>query len=189
MVADSAVGVHGSAADSGSVRSARTAAERDAEAEATRDTKAAAVEPPEWLQTLPVAPEYHPTLVEFADPIAYILRIKPEASRNGICKIVPLLLQPPEDDTIRRLLQCRQPLPDLPHVPPAGRPLHQEPPCRQPPSVGERGALHPGGVLRQGARVRALEARRTAQEPHPPPAQGPLLGRLHLQALQRRVRQ
>uniref|UniRef100_A0A0E0REC1 JmjN domain-containing protein n=1 Tax=Oryza rufipogon TaxID=4529 RepID=A0A0E0REC1_ORYRU len=116
MVADSAVGVHGSAADSGSVRSARTAAERDAEAEATRDTKAAAVEPPEWLQTLPVAPEYHPTLVEFADPIAYILRIKPEASRNGICKIVPLLLQPPEDDTIRRLLQCRQPLPDLPHV-------------------------------------------------------------------------
>nr|ABA95930.1 hypothetical protein LOC_Os12g07200 [Oryza sativa Japonica Group] len=87
MVADSAVGVHGSAADSGSVRSARTAAERDAEAEATRDTKAAAVEPPEWLQTLPVAPEYHPTLVEFADPIAYILRIKPEASRNGICKI------------------------------------------------------------------------------------------------------
>lgn len=62
-----------------------------------------AVEPPEWLRTLPVAPEYHPTLAEFADPIAYILRIEPEASRYGICKIVPPLPRPPEDDTFRRL--------------------------------------------------------------------------------------
>ncbi|KNA05929.1 hypothetical protein SOVF_185680 [Spinacia oleracea] len=42
-----------------------------------------------WLKTLPVAPEYHPTIQEFQDPIAYIFKIEKEASKFGICKIVP----------------------------------------------------------------------------------------------------
>lgn len=42
-----------------------------------------------WLKTLPQAPEYHPTLAEFQDPISYIFKIEKEASKYGICKIVP----------------------------------------------------------------------------------------------------
>ncbi|CAN6347452.1 unnamed protein product [Urochloa humidicola] len=62
-----------------------------------------AVETPEWLRNLPVAPEYHPTAAEFLDPIAYILKIEPEASRYGICKIVPPLAAPPREATLERL--------------------------------------------------------------------------------------
>ncbi|XP_062202368.1 lysine-specific demethylase REF6-like [Phragmites australis] len=62
-----------------------------------------AVDPPEWLRTLPVAPEYRPTAAEFADPIGYILKIEPEASRYGICKIVPPLPSPPFEATLERL--------------------------------------------------------------------------------------
>ncbi|CAL5388695.1 unnamed protein product [Camellia sinensis] len=42
-----------------------------------------------WLKTLPLALEYHRTLVEFQDPITYIFKIEKEASQYGICNIVP----------------------------------------------------------------------------------------------------
>lgn len=42
-----------------------------------------------WLKSLPVAPEYRPSAAEFQDPIAYIFKIEKEASKYGICKIIP----------------------------------------------------------------------------------------------------
>ncbi|CAH9109847.1 unnamed protein product [Cuscuta epithymum] len=56
-----------------------------------------------WLKTLPLAPEYHPTLEEFRDPIAYIFKIEAEASRYGICKIVPPVAAPPKKTAISNL--------------------------------------------------------------------------------------
>ncbi|KAK1319732.1 Lysine-specific demethylase REF6 [Acorus calamus] len=53
-----------------------------------------------WLKSLPHAPEYHPTPSEFKDPIAYILKIEKEASKYGICKIVPPLPPLPKKTTI-----------------------------------------------------------------------------------------
>ena len=38
---------------------------------------------------VPMAPIFHPTLEEFADPIKYIASIRDRASKHGICKIVP----------------------------------------------------------------------------------------------------
>ncbi|KAL5717870.1 hypothetical protein ACHQM5_010827 [Ranunculus cassubicifolius] len=58
---------------------------------------------PSWLKSLPLAPEYHPTLSEFEDPISYILKIEKEASRYGICKIVPPVSLPSKKTTIGNL--------------------------------------------------------------------------------------
>ncbi|EEF30705.1 conserved hypothetical protein [Ricinus communis] len=52
------------------------------------------VEIPKWLKDLPLAPEFHPTDTEFADPIAYISKIEKKATAFGICKIIPPLPKP-----------------------------------------------------------------------------------------------
>ncbi|XP_061360879.1 lysine-specific demethylase REF6 [Gastrolobium bilobum] len=42
-----------------------------------------------WLKSMPLAPEYRPSVAEFQDPIGYIFKIEKEASNYGICKIIP----------------------------------------------------------------------------------------------------
>ncbi|XP_010426332.1 PREDICTED: lysine-specific demethylase REF6-like isoform X1 [Camelina sativa] len=56
-----------------------------------------------WLKSLPVAPEFRPTLAEFQDPIAYIFKIEEEASKYGICKILPPLPPPSKKASISNL--------------------------------------------------------------------------------------
>lgn len=56
-----------------------------------------------WLKSLPLAPEFHPTFAEFQDPIAYIFKIEKEASKYGICKIVPPVPPAPKKSAITNL--------------------------------------------------------------------------------------
>ncbi|KAG8078804.1 hypothetical protein GUJ93_ZPchr0007g5437 [Zizania palustris] len=58
---------------------------------------------PPWLKSLPVAPEFHPTVAEFADPVAYILKIEPVAAAYGICKVVPPYALQPKKITLSNL--------------------------------------------------------------------------------------
>lgn len=45
--------------------------------------------------SLPDAPTFRPTLQQFADPLAYIASIRPQAEPFGICKIVLQGFEPP----------------------------------------------------------------------------------------------
>ncbi|KAJ7953409.1 Lysine-specific demethylase [Quillaja saponaria] len=42
----------------------------------------------DWTEKIPECPVYSPTKEEFEDPLVYLQKIAPEASRYGICKIV-----------------------------------------------------------------------------------------------------
>ncbi|XP_031395287.1 lysine-specific demethylase JMJ706-like [Punica granatum] len=42
----------------------------------------------DWTEMIPECPVYHPSKEEFDDPLVYLQKIAPEASRYGICKIV-----------------------------------------------------------------------------------------------------
>ncbi|XP_051115731.1 lysine-specific demethylase REF6 isoform X2 [Andrographis paniculata] len=73
------------------------------------------IEVPPWLKSMAVAPEYHPTPAEFRDPIAYIFKIEKEASKYGICKIVPPVPAAPRKTVVANLnrsLLARAPDPD-----------------------------------------------------------------------------
>ncbi|XP_062207813.1 lysine-specific demethylase JMJ705-like [Phragmites australis] len=58
---------------------------------------------PPWLKSLPLAPEFRPTAADFADPIAYLLKIEPAAAPFGICKVVPPHPPPPKRTTLANL--------------------------------------------------------------------------------------
>ncbi|WOG85405.1 hypothetical protein DCAR_0104593 [Daucus carota subsp. sativus] len=50
----------------------------------------------EWVDKIEECPVYHPSKEEFEDPLVYLQKIAPEASKYGICKIVsPLIASVP----------------------------------------------------------------------------------------------
>ncbi|GER35192.1 zinc finger protein [Striga asiatica] len=71
------------------------------------------VKVPKWLEQLPLAPEFHPTDTEFADPIAYISKIEKEASAFGICKVIPPLPKPSKKYILRNLNRSLSKCPEL----------------------------------------------------------------------------
>ncbi|XP_071730624.1 lysine-specific demethylase JMJ13-like [Rutidosis leptorrhynchoides] len=42
----------------------------------------------DWMEKIPECPVYYPSIKEFEDPLVYLQKIAPDASRFGICKIV-----------------------------------------------------------------------------------------------------
>ncbi|XP_008448647.1 lysine-specific demethylase JMJ13 isoform X1 [Cucumis melo] len=46
----------------------------------------------EWTEKIPECPVYSPSKEEFEDPLVYLQKIAPEASKYGICKIVSPLI-------------------------------------------------------------------------------------------------
>ncbi|KAK2968171.1 hypothetical protein RJ640_018264 [Escallonia rubra] len=71
------------------------------------------VEIPSWLKGLPLAPEFHPSDTEFADPVAYISKIEKEASAFGICKVIPPLPKPSKKYVISNLNKSLSKSPEL----------------------------------------------------------------------------
>ncbi|CAM6081561.1 unnamed protein product [Calypogeia fissa] len=56
-----------------------------------------------WADKLPACPVYYPTKKEFEDPMDYIQKIIPEASKYGICKVVsPLVASVPAGCVLTR---------------------------------------------------------------------------------------
>ncbi|KAL3360583.1 hypothetical protein AABB24_013819 [Solanum stoloniferum] len=50
----------------------------------------------EWTDKIPECPVYYPSKEEFEDPLVYLQKITPEASKYGICKIVsPIMASVP----------------------------------------------------------------------------------------------
>nr|XP_043625822.1 lysine-specific demethylase JMJ706-like [Erigeron canadensis] len=46
----------------------------------------------EWRNQITECPVYHPSTLEFQDPLRYIQNIAPQASKYGVCKIVPPMI-------------------------------------------------------------------------------------------------
>ncbi|CAL9204061.1 unnamed protein product [Musa hybrid cultivar] len=74
---------------------------------------------PAWLKNLPLAPEYHPTETEFADPIAFISRVEREAAAFGICKVIPPLPRPSKKFVLANLNRSLSASPDHLRPPPS----------------------------------------------------------------------
>ncbi|CAH9116076.1 unnamed protein product [Cuscuta europaea] len=71
------------------------------------------VEIAQWLNGLPLAPEFRPTDTEFSDPIAYISKIEKEASSFGICKVIPPFSKPSKKYVLHNLNKSLTKCPEL----------------------------------------------------------------------------